>query len=209
VAFFSSREAGRGIYVKPADGSDAARLIAPLDERAFPIHWSRDGQFVSYVVDEGADADIWIARPDGSTPPASFQSTAFDEWDGAFSPDGRWLAFTSDETGREEVYVTPFPGPGGKWQISTDEGDRPRWSADGSHLYYLDNDDHLNVAEVDGAGAALVVGRVRQLFELSPQRPGAIYDLFPDDRRLLVNHRLGTNLLTRLVLVQNWHEELR
>ncbi len=98
--------------------------------------------------------------------------------------------------------------PGSKCQVSTSEGDRPRWSSDGSKIYYLDNDDHLNVAEVDGSGTAFRVGQVRQLHELNPSRPGAVFDLFPDGERMVVNHRLNVSELTRLVLVQSWPEEL-
>ena len=209
LAFYSAREAGRGLYVKSADGTGEARLVAASAERLFPMSWSPDGRLISYVEAVGADADIWVAHADISEPPRPFLKTPFAEWDGMFSPDGRWLALTSEESGREEVYVTPFPGPGSKWQVSTNEGDRPRWSPDGKHLYYLDNDDHLNIAEIDGSGPAFSVGRVRQLHELNPSRPGAIYDLFPDGERLVINHRLGMSQLTRLVLVQNWTEELR
>jgi len=195
--------------VKSVDGTGKARLVARLEHRLFPMHWSPDGQFISFTADEGSDANVWIVPADGSAPPELFQSTPFPEWDGHFSPDGRWFAFTSEETGREEVYVTAFPAGGSKWQVSNDEGDRPRWSPDGKLLYYLDNDDHLNVAEVDGSGSAFVVGQVRQLHELNASRPGTIYDLFPDGERLLINHRLGSTELTRLVLVQNWPEELK
>jgi len=210
LAFYSNRSSGRGIYVRFADGTGHARLVVATSEgRVFPTDWSPDGQFISYTQVLGGNGDIWFVRADGSEPPQSFVESPFSEWDSRFSPDGRWLAITSEESGREEVYVTPFPGPGSKWQISTNEGDRPRWSSDGTLLYYLDNDDHLNVAEIDGSGAAFKVGEVRQLFELNPSRPGGIFDLFPDGERMIVNHRLGVSQLTRLVLVQNWPEELK
>ncbi len=209
VAFYSNRADGRGIYARLADGTGSARLVVATPEgRIFPADWSPDGRFISYTSIVGGNADIMIVAADGSEPPRPFLETPFPEWDARFSPDGRWLAVTSEESGREEVYVTPFPGPGSKWQISNKEGDRPKWSADGKSLYYLDNDDHLNVAEVDGSSEAFKVGQVRQLFELNPARPGSIFDLFPDGQRMVVNHRLGGSELSRLVLVQNWPAEL-
>jgi Tol biopolymer transport system component/predicted Ser/Thr protein kinase len=209
VAFYSAREAGRGLYVRSADGTGEARLVVADATRIFPMSWTPDGRSIIYVRDDGAAAGIWAVPATGEQAPVAVIDNAFDNWDGYVSPDGRWIAFTSDETGREEVYVTSFPSPGSKWQVSTNEGDRPRWSPDGELLYYLDNDDHLNVAEIDASGSAFKVGRVRQLHELNPSRPGAIYDLFPDGERLILNHQLGTRELTRLVLVQNWPEELK
>ena len=209
IAYFSIRSNGKGLYVKATDGTGEARQILTTEGRLFPTSWSPDGKYITGFEMKAGTTDIWVVRADGSTEPENFLAGHLGEWDPAFSPDGRWLAFSSDETGREEVYVTPFPGPGGKWQVSTNEGDRPRWSADGMHIYYLDNDDHLNVAEVDGSGAAFNVGKVRQLFELNPSRPGCIYDLFGDGERMVVNHRLGMDQMTRLVLVQNWPEELK
>jgi Tol biopolymer transport system component len=209
VAYFSARTDSGGVYVKAADGTGAPRLVAAARGLLFPMSWSPDGRYIAYVDVDSGNGDIWVATVDGSEEPRAVVASEFEEWDGYFSPDGRWLALTSKESGREEVYVTPFPGPGGKWQVSTNEGDRPRWSADGTKLYYLDNDDHLNVAEFTVDGDAFAVGAVQTMFELNPSRPGTIYDLFPDGERLLVNHRLGTDQLTRLVLVQNWPQTLR
>jgi dipeptidyl aminopeptidase/acylaminoacyl peptidase len=131
-------------------------------------------------------------------------STPADEYDPQISPDGRWVAFGSQETGKEEVYVAPFPERGTKWQVSTREGDRPRWRPDGQAIYYLDNSDTINVAEVDGSGVGFKVGAVAPLFEVRGSRPGPIYDVMPDGSGFLVNERLVDLDLSRMVLVQNW-----
>ena len=134
--------------------------------------------------------------------------TGLDEWDAHFSPDGRWIAFCSDESSREEVYVAPFPGPGGKWQISTREGDRPRWSPDGRRIFYLDNSDKLCVVEVEGSGQSLNAGRMQELFQISAFRPGNIYQLMGDGERVLVNERLSDMEASMIVVVQNWSQSL-
>ena len=209
VAFYSNRASGHGIYARSTDGTGNARLIAAISEgRIFPSDWSPDGSTIAFTWVNGGDGSIWTVLADGSEPPQPFLDSPFTDWGARFSPDGRWVALSSEESGLEEVYVTSYPVPGSKWQISTGEGDRPRWGPDGTKLYYLDNDDHLNVAEIDGTGEAFKVGKVRQMHELNPSRPGSIFDLFPDGERMVINHRLGVSALTRLVLVQNWPQEM-
>ena len=118
------------------------------------------------------------------------------------------MAYASTESGKEEVYVSPFPEPTGKWQVSIDEGDRPRWSNDGTRLYYLNNAGYIMMAEVEGAGSTFRVGNVKKLFEIRGSRPGTVYDVFPDENRFLINSIVGSRSNSKLVLVQNWAEEI-
>jgi hypothetical protein len=104
--------------------------------------------------------------------------------------------------------VAAFPQRGGKWQVSLREGDRPRWNGEGNQLFYLDNSETINVAEVDGSTDAFKVGAVRPVFEIRGSRPGSIYDVFPDGSGFLVNERLTDLDMSRLVLVQNWPRAL-
>ena len=134
--------------------------------------------------------------------------TASDEWGAKFSPDGRWIAFCSDESGREEVYVAPFPGPGGKWQISTREGDRPRWSPDGRRIFYLDNSDKICVVDVDGVRPEPERRPDGGTVSISAFRPGNIYQLMGDGERLLINERLTEMEASMIVVVQNWSRGL-
>ncbi len=120
-----------------------------------------------------------------------------------FSPDGRWIAYSSPGSGTSSVFVRPVDGEG-KWQVSIREGDRPRWSPDGGKIIYLDNADTLNEAEVDGSGTAFQVGMVRPLFEIQAYRPGTVYDVMPDGSGFLINERLIDMEMSRVVLVQNW-----
>ncbi len=158
VTFQASRPGGVSLYTRNADGTgDAEPLIQATDQSAlsrslvgllpgsmplftaanphFPMSWSFDGANLAF--DErkpSAERDIWVLSKDGT--PSTFLVTPFDEFAPAFSPDGKWLAYVSDESGRNEVYVQPFPGPGGKWPISTEGGTEPAWSADGRQLFF-------------------------------------------------------------------------
>jgi serine/threonine-protein kinase len=137
------------LLVKNTDGSGKAERLtdAPTDKRAvaeFPDSWSPDGTVIAYVValnligkTEGAFArDIWLASPDGRRQARAWLETPHTESAAAFSPDGRWMAYVSDESGRQEVYVRPFPGPGGRFQVSSNGGAEPVWTREGREIIY-------------------------------------------------------------------------
>ena len=121
-----------------------------------------------------------------------FVQTEFNETYPAFSPDGRWVAYTSGESGRNEVYVVPFPGPGGKWQVSQAGGAYPRWRGDSAELFFHSSAGPLMSASVDGRGSAFLVGAITPLFEARIRNVGFggtnsnNYDVTPDGQRFLV-----------------------
>jgi len=207
IAYFSGEPGAAGVYIKPANGAGEAELLYRSDKTLYVRDWSRDGRYICGAI-QGDSQDIIIIPTDGQEEPWTFMSTSAGEWDPSFSPDGRWLAFVSDETSKEEVYVAPFPGPGGKWQVSSREGDRPHWSPDGAAIIYLDNGDRLNEAEIMVDGNAVQVGAVRPLFEVTAFRPGTVFDLMPDGQAVLINERLSEMDMSRVVLVQNWEQTL-
>jgi len=126
------------VFRRPADGSGAAEALWSDAAYLAPRGFSADGTLL--VVDReetpGVGSDLWILPLDGSGQPFAFMETPFDEYMATFSPDGRFLAYQSDESGRDEVYVRAFPGPGGRWQVSTEGGVEPRWSGNGSEIFY-------------------------------------------------------------------------
>jgi serine/threonine-protein kinase len=173
-----------------------------------PMSWSADGHFLAF--DErkpGAQRDVWVLTRGGD--PSPFVLTAFDEWSPAFSPDGKWLAYVSNESGRNEVYVQPYPGPGAKWPISTDGGTEPAWSPDGRELYYR-RDDQLFAVPVE-TKPDFSTGRARPLFE-GPYEimDGARnYDVMPDGKRFVMIRSDSAHLPERFHVVSNWFEDLR
>ncbi len=150
VAFASNRSGANNIYIKAADGTGEARRILESRLHQYPDSWAPDGKsllFTEYRTETGFD--IWSVdvNDDGSpsSKPRPFLNTPADELDVAFSPDGRWVTYSSNETGRWEVYIRVFPGNGGKRQVSSDGGGTPFWSADGSEIFYANGDALLRV----------------------------------------------------------------
>jgi Tol biopolymer transport system component len=130
--------------------------------------------------------------------------TPFCDCAAAFSPDGRWVAVVSDESGRNEVYVVPFSGTGGKWQISTAGGHWPRWRRDGREIFYMAPDNRLMVAPVDGQGSVFQIGGVRPLFETRARiNQRFMYDVAPDGQRFLINMTVE-QAVQPITLVVNW-----
>lgn len=208
IAFVTARADSFEIYIKPVSGAGGRRLTFAAEEGLELFDWSADGRFLVFGRDVNSE-DIWALDLKDSAEAFPLIATEFREREARFSPDGRWIAYMSNESGKQEVYVAPFPGPGGKWQVSNDKGDRPHWSADGTKLFYLDNKETLNVAEVDGSGSGFRVGKVKKLFEINGYRPSDVYEASVDGSRFLVNSRLeGARPTTTITLIQNWHAEI-
>jgi hypothetical protein len=146
--------------------------------------------------------DLWVLPLFGDRKPFPFLQTRFNELEGQSSPDGRWVAYQSNESGRMEVYVAPFPTPSGKWQISADGGSSPRWHGAGSEIYYLALDNKLMAAEVNSQGATFGVGVVRPPFEI-PAGQGS-WDVAADGQRFLVNTVVEDETAAPITLVINW-----
>jgi Tol biopolymer transport system component/predicted Ser/Thr protein kinase len=169
VVFQSNRKGTFDLYQKPADGSGREELLLESVDTKWPDSWSPDGRFILYRSGQNkGDLMVLPLAPDQKTTdgkPYAFLSTPFNEANGVFSPDGKWVAYESDESGRDEIYVRPFPGPGGQWQVSTAGGSMPRWRADGKELYYLSPDQKLMAAGVTVQGASLAPGTPEALFQ--------------------------------------------
>src|SRR5207249_4153527 len=173
--------------------------------------WSGDGRFLLYTELGSKGADLWVMNMDGERKPVPFLQTPFNESQGQFSPDGHWIAYASDESGRYEVYVRPFPSGPGKWKISISGGELPRWRRDGKELYFLSPDRKLMAAAVKPASGAQPVFEAaapQALFEarvptLIPGRNGFVYAVAADGKRFLVNTGSQT-AETPLTVVVNW-----
>jgi Tol biopolymer transport system component/predicted Ser/Thr protein kinase len=190
-----------------ADGAGKQKDVYRSKERLEVSDWSRDGRYL--LVDRGdiGATDIWVLPVADPAKGFPLVQSAFLERSGQFSPDGRWVAYTSAHTGRDEVYVTSFPSGGARWQVSGSGGTQPRWKPDGRELYFVSADDDLTAAAVDGSGPRFVVRDVRPLFRVnmfSGPRFGMYgYDVSTDGKRFLVNDA-GEAGQPRVALVTNW-----
>jgi hypothetical protein len=146
----------------------------------------------------------------GDKKPFAYLQTRFAELFAKFSPDGRWVAYTSDESGRPEIYVAPFPTPSGKWQISTVGGSVPRWRNDGKEIFYIAPDDKLMVAAVNAQGPIFQPGAVQPLFQTrAPTLTRYPYVVSSDGQHFLVNTIAGEATSSPVTLVVNWPAVLK
>lgn len=191
LVFNSSRNGGLDLYqgALPAAGSGDAVLVDRVAK--WPVSWSSDGRFVLYVISApGSGNDVMVLPLFGEKKPYPFKDTKDHENWPAFSPDGRWVAYSSTESGPSEVYVSAFPPPasGRKWLISKGGGSQARWRGDGNELYFLSADRQIVAAEVRADGADFEVNDVKPLFDI--KFPYANYHAFAvtaDGQRFLVN----------------------
>jgi Tol biopolymer transport system component len=177
-----------------------------------PMSWSPDGQVLAFMeTNPITGPDIWMLRL-SDRKPLPFLQTPFNESVPRFSPDGRWLVYISNESGRYEIYVQPYPGPGGKWQISTDGGTEPAWNPNGRELFYRSGDKMMAVDIATQSGFA--AGKPRMLFEGRYERSPATspnYDVSPDGQRFLMLKPSEQEAAapTQINVVLNWFEELK
>jgi Tol biopolymer transport system component len=207
VAFTSGRNGG-GVYQKASSGVGNDELLLSNGHINFPENWSPDGRFLLYV--EGPStantksSDLWILPLFGVRKPIPYLQTRFNEYRGKLSPDGRWVAYPSDESGRDEIYVAPFPEPSGKWLISTAGGMWPRWRRDGKELFYLAPDNTLMAVTVTAQGSKFSAGAAQPLFKSRPSLWRYPYDVSPDGQRFLVISPTDEGDSPPITLVVNW-----
>jgi Tol biopolymer transport system component len=190
IVFGSTRNGPTDLYVKPAGGSSNEELLLKTGQSKFPTDWSSDGKFILYREGTGEGKyDLWILPLDGDRTPKPFLQDDFNKFDANFSPDGKWIAYSSDESGQPQVYVLPFPAPGGKYQVSTAGGTIPRWRRDGKELFYIRGDGKLMAVEVK-AGSTFETGAPKPLFDtpvrfVGSSRPYDTYAVSADGQRFL------------------------
>ena len=219
IAFQSSKEGRLNIFWQLADGSGGLERLSTSEYNNAPNSWSPDGQLLAFIqINPTTGYDIWVLRMDDPSTGSGqvrkaqpFLQTPFNEGAPRFSPDGRWLAYTSDESGRNEIYVQPYPGPGGKSQISTDGGTEPVWNPNGRELFYRSGDKMMAVEIATQPGFA--AGKARMLFEGQYVPTPATfpnYDVSPDGQRfLMLKAAEQATAPNQINVVLNWFEELK
>jgi Tol biopolymer transport system component/tRNA A-37 threonylcarbamoyl transferase component Bud32 len=203
LAFVMASDAPPSLHLGSAAGGAMRELVKPPGTLQWSSDWSPDGRFLLYA-DRNAttDWDLWVLPLDGKREPFPLVRTRYEELGAVFSPDGRWVAYVSNETGQREVYVQRFPEPGDRRRVSTAGGSLPRWPRKGRELFYVTADDQL-MAVPAVAGASLELGTPVRLFH----NPGSQYDVSSDGRRFLVLAPLpGASTAPTVVL--DWTAEL-
>lgn len=212
IAWQAQRDGAFQIYQKLASGVGPEELLRKEDVFIAPTSWSADGRFLLYSrADPKTILDLWALPLTGDRQPALFWQTPFSELGGRFSPDGRWIAYYSDDQGGNEVYVQTFPASGGKWQISTNGGSQPWWRSDGKELYYVSAGGKLMAVEVK-PGGSFEASAPRALFDLATARAiggGSSYAVAAaGDRFLFVTAREEAASL-QFTVVTNWTAEVK
>ena len=208
------------LYRKRSDGAGEESLVAPTDNDVWPTTWSRDGRFVG-VSGNRATFDVGVLDLNGGGKFAWPVATPFQETDPAFSTDGRWVAYTSNESGQQQVYIRPYPSGSGRWQVSDAGGGFPRWSRDGRELFYRVNGGVMSVS-VEAVGDGVQTGKPTLLFR-GDFRGGADglgitsnvfadYDVAPDGRSFVLfpmSGGTGSDRAGLVTFVSNWFDEIR
>jgi serine/threonine-protein kinase len=215
VAFLRDSAGSSAVYSRQANGSGQDHLVLRIDRLVQEGNWSNDGRWIIVRTDnaQAGAGDLVAARVDGGGAPVPVAASPFTELHPALSPDGRWLAYTSNESGINEVYVRPFPDAnGGRWQVSNGGGSEPRWSRTGRELFYLDVDLHLNAVQVQPAATFATGGRA-SLFDASNFVIAGFhqsYEVAPDGRSFyfISPRRATTTAAPQIVWVDNWFADL-
>jgi eukaryotic-like serine/threonine-protein kinase len=207
VAYASEHGRGLDIYQRPANQSAPEQVLLKLDASPimFPADWSPDGRYLAYYrTDPQQRNDVWVLPLFGDRKPFALIQTEFNEWQAQFSPDGKWIAYVSDESGMSQVYVQAFPMQSGKVSVSTRGGMQPRWRRDGKELFYLAPDRKLMAVPVK-SGTTFEVDSPRPLFQttLDPTTFRQSYAVSADGNRFLLNTPVET-VSQPLTVVLNW-----
>ncbi len=213
VAFSSGTPGGDAlinIYRKPTSGLGNSELLFKSDTAKEPTDWSSDGRFILFNQYEQSGADVWVLPLFDDHKPYPLLNSEFEETAAFFSPDGHWFAYTSNETGRVEVYIQPFPRTGGKWLVSNGGGGQPHWRGDGKELFYVAPDKTLMSVEIK-TGSTVEMSAPKPLFTTKVRNYTAPnrYVVAPDGQRFLVNAPAGDSTVAPITVVVNWASGLK
>ena len=213
VVFTSNRQGVYNLYWKLSSGAGADELLLESDQTKSPTDWSSDGRFLLFRnQDPQTGFDLWVLPLSGDKKAFPFLKTPFEEREGQFSPDGNWIAYQSNESLRFEIYVQPFPGPGGKFQISANGGAQPRWNKNGKEIFYVSLDSKMMAAPVKSSpdGRSLETGTPAALFPVRiaggpvPGSNKQQYAVSSYGQRFLVNLAADEDAPSPITLIYNW-----
>ncbi|HKE20778.1 MAG TPA: protein kinase, partial [Bryobacteraceae bacterium] len=216
---FAIRTTGSiGIYQKTSNGVGNEEVLLKSDALLYPYDWSPDGRFLVYGIPSGSHYDLWYLPVTGDDrQPKAYLQSQFSQTQAQFSPDGRFVAYTSDENGRSEIYVRPFPNAsGGRWLVSTNGGTQPRWRRDGKELFYISADSKMMAAGVTTTPEFKKLDDPKALFTVPVLGGGSAtnvfrYDVSRDGQRFLIDASATETAATRppVTIVLNWQALLK
>jgi Tol biopolymer transport system component len=223
VLWASNRNAGYDVYAKSATGTGQEELLIKMGTgNGFASDWSMDGRFVLYQMPGSKGQELWIApqfqeRAGGDRKPFPYLQSQFDEQEGRFSPDGKWVAYVSNESGWDEIYVRSFPISGAKFQISSGGGSERQWRKDGTELFYLAADRYLMAVPVKlgrSGSESFQAGLPTRLMTVPFAAGGAgiaprSYALSNDGQRFLIPSATASGNAPSLTVVLNWQSGLK
>ncbi len=208
LVFASNRQlTAFDLYLKNSDGTQEEKNILHDEIGKLPSDWSRDGKYILYNRGE----ELWsITLPELKC--SLFLKAPSVLKNGQFTPDEKWVAYASNESGKWEIYVTSFPEAHGKWQVSHGGGEQPRWRGDGKELFYLSSDSKIMAAPVT-SGATFDAGSPVALFQATPRQPVLVYDMFVydvsrDGQRFLINTQMKQSQTQPMSIILNWPAKL-
>ena len=211
VAFSSNRSGTADLYQKATDGTGQDELLFQSERSKSPEDWSADGRLLLFRESgQQTNQDLWVLPLDGVRTPRPVLNSAFVEFEGRLSPDGRWIAYVSNESGPLNVFVTAFPVTGTRWRISTDGGHQPRWRGDGKELFFLNESrDVMAVSIAAASDGSLTAGTPQRLFATTAASFAErnSWDVAPDGQRFLVNS-VPVQRASPITVVVNWLQSL-
>ncbi|MFN0044027.1 MAG: hypothetical protein ACKVSF_12525, partial [Alphaproteobacteria bacterium] len=196
--YFSNAD---GIFRKSVDGAGTEELLLKASPTGFVRSISPDGRYLLY-----GSGDVMLLPLTGESKPTPFLNSPALEQAAAFSPDGRWVAYSSDESGRTEIYVQGFPDRRGKWLISDDGGLLPAWRADGRELYWRTPDGYATAASIELQPSGVTVGKAARLVRITAS--GALFEPSRDGKRFLAAEPEDGGKELTMVVMQNWAARL-
>ena len=207
IVFSSRREGVSNLSQKVTSGQGTEEVLLKSSEQKVPDDWSSDGQYIVYqTFNPETKWDLWVLPMSGDQQPSPFLRTEFNEQQAQFSADGKWIAYTSDESGTLEVYVQTFPASGGRWRVSTGGGSQPSWRRDGREMFYITADRKLMAVDVS-LGPTFKAGIPKTLFatrNLNLTEVRTQYAATADGQRFLINSNAEETNTTPISVVVNW-----
>ena len=214
VAFVSNRNGPPHIYLNASDGTGTPTALTVDDASEFAPRFTSDGRYLLFerlAEQPNSRREIWGVLLSGDRKAFPVMQSQYDVYAPALSPDGKWLAYESRESGRPEICVIPFLHGTGKWEVSTGGGVLPRWRRDGRELFYISTDNKVMSAEITEQGSSLLIGKVQSLFQINPVpfAGGSNYDVTGDGNKFVVASLAASQVSEPLTLIVNWFALLK